>query len=237
MKNPSSTLDLKIFGWIGFLALCASVVVIPVIIAFFIASGGPSSSILPEGLLGGQGGICGGPQRLPCNAGLTCVHDVNVNADLGTCEPAPEAATSTVSVPSDKGTGLVGVGQACGAVEQICEPTLVCAKSGSCAESATSSPRILSVKIEGAQLNDGVYRVIAGSKTLVTVQAVNTKEVSVAVGKTAIAMKLKQGKGGVYTGEVTFLDTESGEFILKATGTDASVSGLVMKVATVQAVR
>ena len=237
MKNSSSSLDLKIFGWLGFLAIAAGVIVVPVLIALYIASGGPVSTLLPAGALGAEGSICGGGERLPCNAGLICTHTAG-SVDLGTCERAPEVATST-DFGIQKKNGSLVLGEPCADLSQICAPALVCRSSitvDECGEAATSSPRILSVKIEGAQLNDGVYRVIAGTKAAVTIQAVNAKSVASNFGTVESAVSFKQGRGGIYTADVTFPSSVK-ELNLVAQGTDGTWSGLVMKVATVEAVR
>lgn len=243
MKKSFSPLDLKIFGWIGFAVMCLAILVLPVLLGHLITWNRTPIQMSTTTSLGERGSVCGGPERLPCGAGLICAHEINSDAPAGICEPAPEAATSTDSVSQSK-NGLSASGESCAVYStlgHVCEPALVCNEGVPglpvCGEATTSSPRILSVKLDGAQLNEGVYRVIVGTKTTVTIQAVNAKSVQSNFGNLNEGQTLfKQGKGGLYTQDLVF-PAYANELTLSAEGKDGTWSGLVMKVATVQAVR
>lgn len=176
MTRSDSIRLFQIFAWAG-IALIVVIVVATRLVSVLEVTRevpmGSSSGIADDQSipldepLGELNSHCGGPLRLPCRPGLECSVDTRETESLGLCKKS-----SRVSVAAPR-----QLNEACES-SQPCAPGLFCKFEGgasSCKTIVTGAPRVMSLKLVGAQQAEGVFRAKVGESIEIQVIAVNTK--------------------------------------------------------------
>jgi hypothetical protein len=160
----------------------------------------PAENTTTNGL-GEKGSACGGPMRLPCKPGLSC--ETEESGGLGVCVAA---------LPAVESHRVAALNEACGELTARCGIGSVCRTSpglasGVCIEEAAGSPKVLSVRFDGMQQDQGWYRAEPETAATITVQAVNAMSASVYLEPYADAtttrvklIDLERKEGGTFTG-------------------------------------
>lgn len=183
--------------------------------------------------LGEEGSRCGGPDRLPCGAGLACMGATSSSV-YGVCEVPESVSTSTLR-------NLMQIGQSCVSDEVRCAPGLYCQQkmnTALCEKIDATAPHVASIKLEGAQPQSGKYLVQAGRAIQVVVQTVNASEAQIellpSVGVTEIGTPtpLQKGQGGLYTSQFVMPAGREAELRVTVWSTNRDRSTLSLQVAS-----
>lgn len=181
--------------------------------------------------LGGEGSVCGGPDRLPCMPGLGCQKQ---DGDVyGICMKAEVDATVKTR----------NIGDACGNAIGPCAAGAVCKLSpgvamGVCINAGSASPRIASLSLKGMALDQGWYVADAGTDVEIIVNAVNAVAVRAnlipfnaepAGARTALA-ELKRAEGGKFTGSFTVSASLKAGLEIIATSKDGQEAAMSVNV-------
>ncbi|MCR4278765.1 MAG: hypothetical protein NUV81_02560 [bacterium] len=109
-------------------------------------------------------------------------------------------------------------GKPCGSDFGYCGSGLICVTDteeveiGICRKTTESSPLILSLKLEGMALDQGVYVGTAGEDVRIAVQAVNGDRAEMIIGGQTLS--LSRGDGGQFTGVYTLPKNLQGHALL-----------------------
>lgn len=228
--------DIKILVWIGgiFAVLLMALPIIIVSVIYLRSGPGsfPASSTTQSANgLGEEGSACGGPMRLPCRPGLSC--ETAEAGELGVCVKAQPAVES-------HRVGMLD--EACGETSGRCGVGLACktspgTTSGVCIGETATSPKVLSVRLDGMQQDQGWYRAEPGTDVKITVQAVNAKSASVylepystGTARTKL-VDLEREEGGTFVGTFKVPSHLNAELDVIVRDDGGSFSGMSVKAA------
>lgn len=181
--------------------------------------------------LGGEGSVCGGPERFPCMPGLGC--QKNDGEVYGICSKA--VVDTTVKTRN--------VGDACGDAIGPCATGAVCKlspglASGVCITAETASPQIVSLSLKGMALDQGWYVADAGADVDIVVSAVNAEKVRANLipqdpassGTRTKLADLKRTAGGTFTGSFTVPKSLLASLEIVATSKDGQEAAMSVNV-------
>ncbi|GEM_PF-5396097 len=206
MEHKTSILVLKLFAVLGLLGIMLGAFVMYQV-WLVVSKLEPTAHTIPVGELGSS---CGGEARLPCRPGLSCSNLVAGATSTGVCEKG----ASVSSQQSKFGvTDFRQLGETCGENFIFCAPGLYCKKlqtSSACSQIDVAAPQAISIKVVGAQPQQGVYRAPSDTPLLVVVQTRNAKTVEIKLevkdgwtGSSLLLEATKHDGAGKYSARLT----------------------------------
>lgn len=238
MKRSDSIRLFQVFAWAG-IALVVAIVVATRLVSVLevtreVDMGEPSGiaadqSVPADEPLGELNSHCGGRLRLPCRPGLECSVDTRETEALGLCK---KPSWVSVSAPRQ-------LNEICKQSEP-CSPGLYCKLSdneSACKTIDAGAPRVMSLKLVGAQHDEGVYRAKSGQLLEVQVVAVNSKSARYRFrqGTTITDLgSMKAAPGGNYSGSLAVTAGMSGVLEVMADEPSKGTAMLSVAVAAVE---